>query len=119
MLTFNENLKRLMESRGINQKWLADEANTTEATISRYVNGIHKPNVELIAKIAKALDVSVDYLLGLTSVPTSREERNPEVRILVSAYNKASERDRKLLWGILEDYLTTEEKTYISPPSSG
>jgi transcriptional regulator with XRE-family HTH domain len=103
-----------MEARGINQKWLADAANTTEATISRYVNGVHKPNIDIVVDIAKALGVSVDYLLGLTSVSAYKEERNPELRLLTSCYNKASERDRKLIWGILEDYMTAEERGFIS-----
>jgi transcriptional regulator with XRE-family HTH domain len=103
-----------MEARGINQKWLADAANTTEATISRYVNGVHKPNIDIVVDIAKALGVSVDYLLGLTSVSAYKEERNPELRLLTSCYSKASERDRKLIWGILEDYMTAEERGFIS-----
>lgn len=114
MINFSENLSRIMEARGINQKWLADAANTTEATISRYVNGVHKPNIDIVVDIAKALGVSVDYLLGLTSVSAYKEERNPELRLLTSCYNKASERDRKLIWGILEDYMTAEEKGFIS-----
>lgn len=114
MFSFSENLSRIMESRGINQKWLADEAHTTEATISRYVNGVHKPNIDIIVDIAKALGVSVDYLLGLTSVASSKEERNPEFRLLTSCYDKSSERDRKLIWGILEEYMSPEEKTFIS-----
>ncbi len=118
MLNFSENLKRLMESRGINQKWLADEANTTEATISRYVHGVHKPNVELIVDIAKALDVSVDYLLGLTPIPTSRFEPNAELRLLVECYNKADDRERENVWFQLRDYLSAEEKTRYLPSRS-
>lgn len=114
VFSFSDNLSRIMEARGINQKWLADEAHTTEATISRYVNGVHKPNIDIIVDIAKALGVSVDYLLGLTSVATSKEERNPEFRLLTSCYDKSSDRDRKLIWGILEEYMTSEERGFIS-----
>ena len=107
--SFSKILKSLMESRGISQKWLADEAHTTEATISRYVNGIHQPNINLVIDIAKALDVSVDYLIGLTAIPYSGEDRTAELRLLVRCYNTASDRDKKLLWGILEDYMSSDD----------
>ena len=113
MINFSENLSQIMKARGINQKWLADAANITEATISRYVNGVHKPNIDIVVDIAKALGISVDYLLGLTSVSAYKEERNPELYLLTSCYKKATERDRKLIWGILEDYMTAEEKGFI------
>lgn len=114
MFNFSKNLSRIMQARGINQKWLAAEAHTTEATISRYVNGVHKPNIDIIVDIAKALGLSVDYLLGLTFVPSSKEERNPVFRLLTACYDKASDRDRKLVWGILEEYMTPEERGFIS-----
>ena len=112
--TFSKILKSYMDSHGINQKWLAEAAHTTEATISRYVNGIHQPNMNLVIDIAKALDVSVDYLFGLTAMPYASEDKTAELRLLVRCYNKASERDKKLLWGILEDYMNSNEKGFIS-----
>ena len=39
---FGDILKQTLEERGINQKWLADAADTKEATISRYINGVNK-----------------------------------------------------------------------------
>ncbi len=114
MFSFSENLKHIMNMRGINQKWLSIESNTPEATISRYVNGVHKPNIDIIVDIAKALNVSVDYLLGLTPFSDILQKTDPELNFLISCYNKASERDRKILWRLLEDYLSPEEKDGIS-----
>lgn len=111
---FSKILKSIMDTRGINQKWLAEEAHTTEATISRYVNGVHQPNINLVIDIAKALDVSVDYLLGLTAIPYAGEDRTAELRLLVRCYNKTSDRDKKLLWGILEDYMSPDERGFIA-----
>lgn len=119
MLTFSENLRHLIESRGINQKWLADEANTTEATISRYIHGIHKPKLELVVDIARALNVSVDYLVGLTPIPDLKEERNRELRLLVSCYNKATDKEKENVWFQLREYLSPEEKGLFSQSPSG
>lgn len=110
---FSTLLKSFMEEHGISQKWLAEAANTTEATISRYINGIHQPNISLVMSIAKALNVSVDYLLGITAIPSRNLDKTPELKLLIRCYSKASDRDKNLLWNILEDYMTEDEKDAI------
>ena len=56
-----------MEKKEIKQKQLADGIGVTEATISRYLNNVQFPRIELICKIANYLDTSVDYLLGIST----------------------------------------------------
>lgn len=119
MQEFSSILKSLIESRGINQKWLADKAGTTEATISRYINGIHQPQMSVVIAIAKALDVSIDYLCGLTSMPGRKADHDDdELLILIRCYNRVSDRDKKLLWGILEDYMSPGEKAKFNQSSN-
>ena len=108
--SFTTILLELLESKGVNQRQLAIDCNTTEATISRYLNGVHKPQVHVVISIANALNVSTDYLLGLTDISTPKESLGPELTLLLRSYNQASARDRKLVWGILEDYLKAEDK---------
>ena len=73
MSMFSERLQEAIKLRGVTQRWVADRANTTEATISRYAKAVHDPAViEILAGISQALNVSSDYLIGLTN--------NPEVR---------------------------------------
>lgn len=115
MSVFSDNLNRIMTERGISQKWLADAANTTEATISRYANGVHKPNVDIIVQIAQALCVSIDYLMGLSVIPSGQSDETAEEQILVKCYRRATDRDQNLVWGVLEEYLhSPSEKTMIS-----
>lgn len=64
-------VKNLLESKNITQKELAEKCQTTEATISRNLNGIHAPKAEIIEKIASVLDVTTDYLLGITNNPNA------------------------------------------------
>lgn len=45
---------------------LARRSGLTAATISRYICGQRLPNVARLIKLSKALDVSSDYLLGLS-----------------------------------------------------
>lgn len=115
MSDFAKTLRETIESRNISQKWLADAADTKEATISRYVTGVNKsPNVDILINIAKALNVSTDFLLGLTDVPNFSSDVSKEERILLSAFRKASERDIAVIWQLLDPYLSSKEKETLS-----
>lgn len=50
----------------INQKELAKRANITEGSLSRYENDIREPKAAALMQLAEALNVSTDYLLGLS-----------------------------------------------------
>ena len=56
-------IKNLREQKGMTQKNLADRANITVATLSRYENNQRTPMSDIIVKIARALGTSTDYLL--------------------------------------------------------
>ncbi|MBQ7124212.1 MAG: helix-turn-helix transcriptional regulator, partial [Oscillospiraceae bacterium] len=66
---FGRKVKKIMKQRGITQAWLAQKIGATEATLSRYVNNSRKPQADIAAEIAEALDVSLDYLMGITGFP--------------------------------------------------
>jgi transcriptional regulator with XRE-family HTH domain len=107
---FARTLEELIESRGISQKRLSVDAGTTEATISRYIAGKNQPEIKIVVRIAKALNVSVDYLCGLTDSPTPRENLGAEIQLLMRCYVRSDARDKKTLWTVLERYMTPEEK---------
>ena len=46
----------------------------TDNTVSYFYNGRLKPNIEQIIEIAKFFNVSTDYLLGLSDVPTTDKD---------------------------------------------
>jgi len=66
METTGERILRLREEKEMKQKELADLVGITEASLSRYENNKRTPSGEIISKIASALEVSADYLLGLS-----------------------------------------------------
>ena len=104
MQIFSNILYNLLKQRNITQRMLAEMAHTTEATISRYLSDARRmPRADLIISIAEALNVSTDYLLGLTSVP-NRGSLSPETEELIYYYSNASESDRKVIWAVLDKY---------------
>jgi len=62
---FGERLKILRTKRGISTIRLGKELGVSDATISRWENGLIKPTAESIYNIAKFFGVSSDYLIGL------------------------------------------------------
>lgn len=67
-MAWKERIKSLMEERGLNQKELSKLSGITEPSISRYLKGERTPRIDIIVNFAKALDVSVEYLLNGTNV---------------------------------------------------
>ena len=61
-----DRLKRAIAIRGYKQRDLAEKLGMTDATLSRYVRGNREPRADAIRKIAETLNVSTDWLLGLT-----------------------------------------------------
>lgn len=119
MADFSKRLQDIIEAKGVTQAWLAEKANTTEATISRYISGVHKPNLDIVARIAQALNVSIDYIMDLSLSPTPYREPDKDIVILANAYRRADEDHRNIIWSVLDSYLTPEEKTFVLPSERG
>lgn len=115
MADFSTRLHDIIEARGVTQAWLAQKAQTTEATVSRYMSGVHKPNLDVVARIAKALNVSIDYIMDMSLSPAPYAEPENDIVVLANAYRRADDEHKKILWSVLESYLTPEEKTIILP----
>lgn len=114
MAKFSERLNEAILFRSVSQKWLAEEANTTEATISRYISGKASPSILVTLKdMAVALNVSSDYLLGITNMPTSKENISAEERTILSVWSKVSADDKKVFFALLDKYLSDEDKNAI------
>ncbi|WP_409068903.1 helix-turn-helix domain-containing protein [Clostridium caseinilyticum] len=64
MVTFGEKLRNARNLKGITLDKMADDLQTTKATLSRYENNLREPKADFIKKIAEYLSINVDYLLG-------------------------------------------------------
>ncbi len=63
--------------------------------------------------LAQVLNVSLDALVGVEPPATARQA--PDVKILVSAYEKASLEQREAIWSMMTAFmlLTPEQKVII------
>ncbi|MEC9490583.1 MAG: helix-turn-helix transcriptional regulator [Halanaerobiales bacterium] len=64
-MTFGENLKKARKDKGFTQKDLAEIVGIKRSTIAGYESKNQEPSYEVLRKIAKALDCSIDTLLSL------------------------------------------------------
>ena len=115
MNVFSERLRQILDRRGVSQDWLARQIHATPATVSRYLTSDRVPRGENVAAVSSALNVSADYLLGLIDdeCTLKRDRRSGlavEVSLLVSCYRKASSSDQRVIWTLLDKYMTPEEK---------
>jgi transcriptional regulator with XRE-family HTH domain len=77
------NVRRLRVAAGLTQGQLAERADMADATISRVERGRLEPSSTLISKLAGALRVKVDDLLG-TPKEASKPRYRPSVSKLVA-----------------------------------
>ena len=90
-------IHKLLKENNISQRVLAKRIGSTEASVSRYINGTRTPDARTINKIAKALNVTMEFLLG-------QEENNTvdEIKIIKSliernARNISSQEREKII----------------------
>ena len=84
--TVNERIGDLRTSKGLQQKELAAMIGVSASQLSRIENGeTTNINADTIAKLARALNVSTDYILGLTTVSVPKSYDISELGLSESA----------------------------------
>lgn len=87
-------IKDERKKRNMTQKELADKVDISPAAINQFEKGVKKPSSEVLTKIAKALDISTDYLL------TERGDQifvDEEVKTAFRGFKSLSEEDRETI----------------------
>lgn len=67
MKNFGDNLMLMRKKKKLSQAALGKLIGTSGDVVGRYERGDITPSIEVVAKMADALKVSVDYLIGKTS----------------------------------------------------
>ena len=89
-------MRELRKERHLTMKELGQKVGMSESTISLYETGKHDPDLETLNRIADALGVTVDELLGRSAGTEEdvwelreRYRRDPDIRVLFDAAAKA------------------------------
>ena len=78
---FGKRLRELRIMREITQEQLAEKADISRVMIGRYETTDQLPALDTLVRIADALGVSTDYLLGRSTVRTSFAEEEPSTAL--------------------------------------
>lgn len=113
---FPERLLIAIRRRKILQQDLANEIGVAPRTISKYIHGHVIPPIETLRKMADALEVSVDWLLGRTDDSAGlyaegvRDDFVPQVKILYRALRNGDEPSSKTLMMLAESIIKEREE---------
>ena len=104
-MKFTDNFKNLIEEKGFTQKEIAKRLNTTQQTISRWINGQNQPDLNLLFQISKILECSTDYLLGIEDdygIIRTESTLSINEEQIISLYRKLNERDQHKVLGFIQ-----------------
>ncbi len=67
-MELGEHMMLLRKKMGISQADLGKQIGTSGDVIGRYERGDITPSIDVVAKLADALEVSIDFLVGKTNI---------------------------------------------------
>lgn len=103
---FGKRLKIVRRARGLTQEELEAKSGVSSAMISHFETGERqKASADNLVKLAEALNVSIDYLLGRSEEPELRGER---VQALFRRLSKASDEEIDQSVRVIEAMLERE-----------
>lgn len=105
-----ENIKRLRKKRGWSQTVLAEKIGTHLSHINRIETGKYKPSIDVLMKLADALEASLDYLVSETEEDVKEvkiEDKNLAQRIKL--IDSLEPDDRQALIRVIDSMLTKKK----------
>ena len=114
--------KRIREQRAlkeISQSELGKVIGVGKTTISNYETGYSSPDPESLTKISEILNVSTDYLLGITDInnqfdKTHKSNVDPDIELIQRARSKMDYKQKKKMMDLLrlsfDDAFEEEDK---------
>ena len=97
---FIKRVKNLMKEKKLTQKELSALSGISEPSLCRYLKGQIEPRMDIIQNLARALNVSVEYLLGQSEEECS-SAADETIRIVALNRKILSDEDKQQIIEIL------------------
>ena len=104
-MTLGDHITLLRKKKGVSQGELGKAIGTSGDIIGRYERNEVKPSIEVVIKVADALGVSIDFLVGKTDV-----ELDHDTLKRLSEVSSLPEEDKKQVFMVI-DALVRDFKT--------
>lgn len=97
-----ERITELRESLGIPKSKLAEKVHVSRSSISEYEKGTTQPSMSVLLQLADVFGVSLDYLLGRTSVKMSIRQIEQKLStrnglVPIDTFFKLSDADKEIV----------------------
>ena len=116
-MEFNEKIRMLRRNAGLTQRQVADAVGVTYRTYQNYEAGASKPSGGVALRLAAALGVSTDTLLGTRDLPPAEDAGDAELQALLAemqalfAGGRLREEDKKyVLDALTEAYFRSKAR---------
>ncbi len=97
MSTVANRIKKKRIELDLTQTELARKAKLTSAAISQFESSARKPSFDALAKLASALKITTDYLLGKRALGYEDILADPKVSVMFRGMMELSEKDKKAM----------------------
>jgi len=96
-MTLGEHITTLRKAKKLSQQELGKRAETSGDLIGRYERNEVKPSIEVVIKLADALGVSLDFLVGKTQL-----ELDKEALKRLELISQLPEQEKKQLYNVVD-----------------
>ena len=107
---FNDRMMRIRKGKNLSREELGKLIGTSGAIVGRYERGDMKPSIEIATKIAEALEVSLDYLVGSANAVVKDKKMLYRLELL----EKISPEDKNTILKVMDSLLKEAQTTNIS-----
>jgi transcriptional regulator with XRE-family HTH domain len=104
VMKIGNKINELRKGKGLNREALGKLVGTSGAVIGRYERDEIVPSVEMAKKIADALDVSLDFLVGGVNAPIKDQKMLYRLDLLEKITPKQKETVLEVLDSLLQTY---------------
>lgn len=85
-MTFSKRLRSLRNQLKLTQEELSQKTMISTSTISLYESGNREPTIQNLITFSNFFKVSIDYLVGLSDIPTRQNLKIEDIAALLNNY---------------------------------
>jgi transcriptional regulator with XRE-family HTH domain len=104
------NIKLLRKQKGLTQVELSKILGCSQAMITTYENDLKKPSVSTLARLAEALGVSIDHVVGNSApVKTGDKIKNPKLWRKFAQLDELPDTDKRTVFRMIDGLLAQKK----------
>ena len=109
-MSLGERIKRLRQERGWSQAQLAQQLGVHQKQVSGYERSVHLPSVEVLARLAELLNVSMDYLAieNRSDNPNVAQIADRDLLNKMREVDRLPEADKEAIKAVLDSFILKE-----------